>query len=163
MTANPNQQIKAPRTRLGQGRSGTVYKIETADGTFATKVFHGDTLSNLLHYLFYGAPNPYIWNEDAIRCAYERRKLLSILVPFWTNGRCSVANSVDTHWNREARGWELITEYVDGRAVLLTHPLRPENDELDLLRCQVAEPLIQELQMSGFDGIVWQAGLGNPV
>jgi hypothetical protein len=153
----------APRERLGAGRSGEVWKVETPEGTGAVKVFAGDTLSNLIHYLLTGAPNPYIWNEDAIRCAHHRRKILGALVDAWFEGRLHVADSYGVSWNEEARAWELATEFSPGDPLPLLHPFRDENPELDELRHQVLEPLQERLIEAGIDGAVWQAGRGNPV
>jgi hypothetical protein len=69
------------RTRLGRGRSGEVWLVEADGRAYAEKVFYGDTLANFIHYVTSGAPNPYIWNEDAVRAAYERRRILKALLP----------------------------------------------------------------------------------
>jgi len=129
----------------------------------AVKVLHGDTLSNWIHDGFTGAPNPYIWNEHAIRAAYERRRILAVLVPFWLGGRCTLANAVEVSWDEEELAWELATEYAEGSPVPLLHPLRTESDHFPRLRDEVMRPLVGRLRQSGFDGAVWQAGLGNPV
>jgi hypothetical protein len=154
---------KPQRRRLGAGRSGEVWLVETPHGRSAVKVFFGDTLSNLVHYIVSGAPNPYIWNEDAIRAAYERRHILKVLASAWFGGVLRVSNALGLDWNADARAWELATEFVDGAPVQLLHPLRTRNPQLDELREEVMAPLQQHLEEAGFDGAVWQAGRGNPV
>jgi hypothetical protein len=151
------------RRKLGAGRSGEVWLVESSEGSAAVKVFRGDTLSNLVHYLFTGAPNPYIWNEDAILAAYERRKVLTALSRVWFGERLHVADALGTEWNEDSRAWELAAEFVDGEPVPLLHPLRRDDETLDALRHDVLEPLQRHLLEAGFDGIVWQAGKGNPV
>ncbi|WP_135467467.1 hypothetical protein [Crenalkalicoccus roseus] len=154
----------AGRRLLGRGRSGEVWLSEDpAEGWIATKIFYGDTLSNLVHYVLTGAPNPYIWNEDAVRCAYERRKILHALVPFWLGGRLEVADATHVRWNEAARAWELGTRFVPGAPVPLLHPFRPEDGRLEWLLREVMHPLQERLEESGFLGAVWQAGRGNPV
>jgi hypothetical protein len=151
------------RERLGAGRSGEVWREETPDGPAAVKVFAGDTLSNLIHYVLTGAPNPYIWNEDAIRCAYHRRKVLGPLVDAWFDGKLHVADAYSVSWNADSRAWELATEYSEGGPIPLLHPFRAANPELDVLRDRILAPLQERLIEAGIDGAVWQAGLGNPV
>jgi hypothetical protein len=149
--------------RLGAGRSGEVWLVETVDGPAAVKVFAGDTLSNLIHYLLTGAPNPYIWNEDAIRCAHHRRKVIGALVDAWFRGRLHVADSYGVSWNEETRAWQLATEFSEGDPLPLLHPYRDSNPEVDELREEILEPLQERLIEAGIDGAVWQAGRGNPV
>jgi hypothetical protein len=151
------------RRRLGRGRSGEVWLIEEPGGPLATKVFHGDTLSNLIHYVLTGAPNPYIWNEGAIRAAFERRKILAALFPLWFGDRLAVSDAVRVSWNRDARAWELATVFVPGRPVPLLHPYRMRDERLAILVHEVMAPLQRRLIEAGFVGTVWQAGKGNPV
>jgi hypothetical protein len=151
------------RKRLGAGRSGEVWLVKLPAGDAAVKVFAGDTLSNLIHYLLTGAPNPYIWNEDAIRCAHHRRKVIGALVDVWFGGRLHVADAYGVSWNEESRAWELVTEYCKGDPLPLLHPYRNENPELDLLCGEILAPLQERLIDAGIDGAVWQAGRGNPV
>jgi hypothetical protein len=153
----------AGRERLGAGRSGEVWRVETPQGVAAVKVFAGDTLSNLIHYVLTGAPNPYIWNEDAIRCAHHRRKVIAALVDAWHGDALHVADSYGVSWNEESRAWELATEYSEGGPIPLLHPFRDANPELDVLRHEILELLQERLIEAGVDGAVWQAGRGNPV
>jgi hypothetical protein len=165
MSAHPDAvpQEQSSRKRLGAGRSGEVWLVESPEGSAAVKVFAGDTLSNLIHYILTGAPNPYIWNEDAIRCAHHRRKVIGALVDVWFGGQLHVADSYGVSWNEESQAWELSTEFCDGDPLPLLHPFRTENPELDLLRDDILEPLQDRLIEAGVDGAVWQAGRGNPV
>lgn len=156
----------APRgrsQRIGRGQSGEVWLTDTPQGRIATKVFVGGTLGNLIHYVLTGAPNPYIWNEDAVRAAFERRRLLHILIPFWLGDRLAMSDAVSVGWNPERMVWELGTRFVDGTTVPLLHPLRPEDACLDVLTREVMAPLQAHLIKAGFIGTVWQAGKGNPV
>lgn len=159
-------------TPLGRGRSGVVFKVPRAadDGAVGTgdylavKVFTGEPLAKLVLLVLTGAPNPYIWNEHAIRCAVLRRRILAGLVEHWFDGELNVANAVGSRWNEEHLAFELAAEFAPGRTASLHHPYSAERDgELrDLLR-RVMDPLQRHLVEAGFDGLVWQAGKGNPV
>jgi hypothetical protein len=151
------------RKRLGAGRSGEVWLIDTPDGREVEKVFFGDTLANLVHYVFTGAPNPYIWNEDAVRGAFERRHILAALMPWWFGEELGIAQATGVGWDEHARVFTLRTEYVDGSAVPLLHPFRPSDGRLPRLAGTLMPALQRLLRESGFDGLVWQAGRGNPV
>ena len=149
--------------RLGQGRSGVVYRR----GDIARKVFSGDTLANLVHYVFSGAPNAYIWCEPAIRCAWLRRRILQRLVPFWFGDRLAVAAAHDYEFDPVHCAWQLNTAFVPGSHADLHHPYRvprvPAADPVRDLAERVMLPLQYHLEQAGFDGLVWQAGQGNPV
>lgn len=150
---------------LGRGRSGVVYVSHESEGfPVAQKVFGSEGLTKLVQCVFLGAPNPYVWNEDAIRCTHLRREILADLVEDWFGDELYVARSRGWGWNSEARAFELRAQLVDGRAPQLRHPLRAEaDDEVQALQ-QGILPRLQELLIeSGFDGMVWQAGKGNPV
>ncbi|MCP3904044.1 MAG: hypothetical protein GY715_10460, partial [Planctomycetes bacterium] len=159
-------------TPLGRGRSGVVFKVpraadEAAVGTgdyLAVKVFTGEPLAKLVLLVLTGAPNPYIWNEHAIRCAVLRRRILADLVEHWFDGELNVANAAGSSWNEEHLAFELAAEFSPGRTASLHHPYSAERDDelRDLLR-SVMDPLQRLLVESGFDGLVWQAGKGNPV
>jgi hypothetical protein len=151
------------RTRLGRGRSGEVWLVETGSRAYAEKVFYGDTLSNLIHYALTGAPNPYIWNEHAVRAAFERRHILAALFPLWFGEELSIAGALDVSWNAKERVYTLAADYVSGPFVPLLHPYRPHDERMPRLARHLM-PLLQErLEEAGFDGLVWQAGRGNPV
>jgi hypothetical protein len=157
---NQNQN---QRRKVGQGRSGEVWLVETPEGRHVEKVFFGDTLSNLVHYVFTGAPNPYIWNEDAVRAGFERRRILAVLMPWWFGEALSIANAVGVGWSDQARVFTLTADYVDGTPVPLLHPYRPTDKGMPRLAHELMPALQQRLLESGFDGLVWQAGKGNPV
>jgi len=149
---------------LGAGRSGQVFLIKSQDESIARKIFAGDKLTKLVHYVFLGAPNPYIWNEDIIQCAYYRRKILGALVEYWFDSQLKVSDAIATDWNQEQKAYQIDTEFVDGRSVSLSQPFtRLRKRELPDLVHQIMIPLQQKLIDAGFDGLVWQAGKGNPV
>jgi hypothetical protein len=151
------------RTRLGRGRSGEVWLVEADGRAYAEKVFYGDTLANFIHYVTSGAPNPYIWNEDAVRAAYERRRILKALLPYWFGAELDIADALDVTWNDEARVFTLATEYVPGPFVPLRHPYRHGDTGMARLAWHLMPRLQERLEEAGFDGLVWQAGRGNPV
>ena len=150
---------------LGRGRSGVVYVSHEFEGAaVARELFGSNGLTKLVQLLFLGAPNPYVWNEDAIRCAHLRREILGELVEQWFDGELYVARSHGWAWNQDARAYELRAELVDGRPPNLRHPLRMnEQDQMHTLSTEIMPKLQRLLIESGFDGMVWQAGKGNPV
>jgi len=150
---------------LGRGRSGVVYAARGADGAeLACKVFGARGLTKLVQCVLLGAPNPYQWCEDAVRCAFLRRELLAGIVPHWFGDRLRVARPVHVRWSAAHAAWELGAERVRGRPPGLRHPLRsPEPDEAGELARELLPELQARLVESGFDGLVWQAGRGNPV
>lgn len=153
-------------TEIGKGRSGTVFRsVDSAGNDLAVKVFSGeDSLTKFTNYILTGAPNSYSWNEDAVRCAHLRREILTILIPFWIGSGARIARSFGIGWNDKFKAYELHTEFIDGRPAGLHHPFSKETDwELDDLVNNVMEPLQKRLAESGFDGLVWQAGKGNPI
>jgi len=84
----------SPGKLLGAGRSGQVFLVASQEGLIARKIFYTDKIAAIIHYFFFGSPNPYIWNEDAIKCAFYRRKILSELVQFWFNDKLKVAEAI---------------------------------------------------------------------
>ena len=79
---------------LGRGRSGVVYLIDNPAGKqIACKVFDSRGLTKIVQWATLGAPNPYMWNHDAVLCAKYRRDILSVLVPVWTAGHVTVAGA----------------------------------------------------------------------
>lgn len=158
-------------TRLGRGRSAVVFKVPASvrgdaagDGALAVKVFSGERLAKLVNYVLTGAPNPYTWNEDAIRCAALRRQVLVDLVEHWFGDDVGVATASGWGWNGEMNAFELECEFCPGRPASLHHPFSGARDgELRELLRTVMKPLQRHLRDAGFDGLVWQAGKGNPV
>ena len=130
----------------------------------ACKIFEAHSLTKVVQWIFLGSANPYVWNESAIRCALLRRQILAELVPYWLGPRVGVANAFGFDWNEDHRAFELHTELSPGRAVDLHHPLRTNGgNQLGELLHEVMAPLQEHLIEAGFDGLVWQAGKGNPV
>src|SRR3989338_8783941 len=135
---------ESQRLEIGKGRSGTVFRSSGSnDNDIAIKVFSGeDSLTKLVNYIFTGAPNSYSWNEDAVMCAHLRRDVLSILVPYWFGSHVRVASSLGAEWNKEAKAYELQTEFIQGRHAGLHHPFSGETDwELSDLVDKVMKPL----------------------
>lgn len=158
------KQNNEVRQRIGAGRSGVVYRVSRPDGGLAIKVFAGDSASKLVLYILTGAPNPYIWNEHAIRCAQLRRQLMTSLCQYWFGGKVRVANASAWAWNGQQRAYELHTQFVQGRPAALHTPFsaRRDHEQQELVR-QIMLPLQQKLREAGCDGLLWQAGYGNPV
>ncbi|AFZ34670.1 hypothetical protein Sta7437_1095 [Stanieria cyanosphaera PCC 7437] len=148
---------------LGAGRSGKVFLIRNQTGLLARKIFYADKVAYLIHYFFFGSPNPYIWNEDAINCAFYRRRILSYLVQFWFDQDLRVAEAISTSWNQKFKAYQMDTEFIQGRHVALRQPLNQERiGELSTLVHHIMIPLQNKLIQAGFDGLVWQAGKGTP-
>lgn len=160
---------------VGRGRSGVVYFERDERGRdIVEKIFGGDTASKLVLYTFTGAPNPYIWNHDAIACAVARRRILGHLVTVWFGNHLALPRTDGSSWNEKHRAFALHSEFIKGRhAPLRLAPPRPTPaqitadataiDPLKDLAQNIMKPLQKHLRESGFDGLVWQAGMGNPV
>lgn len=150
---------------IGRGRSGAVYlEHDPAGRPIARKVFRGSKLARLVNIVLLGADNPYVWSPSAVREAACRRRILAALVAYWMPQKLRAALPYDAKWNSETGANEMTLEFIRGRAVGLHHPLS-ENREAeyrDLVE-NVMRPLNRHLRESGFDGMVWQAGYGNPV
>lgn len=151
------------RKRLGRGRSGEVWRVARGGETYAVKVFYGDTLANLIHYVTTGAPNAYIWNEHAVRAAHERREIVAALLPLWFGREMGIAQACGVSFDETARVFVLTTRYVPGGYVPLLHPFRPHDGAMPRLRDHLMPRLQEKLEEAGLDGLVWQAGRGNPV
>lgn len=160
----PTQDPAEPQL-IGRGRSGVVYRQQqTSGGEIIRKVFVGEGLANLVMIAATGAPNPYRWNRHAIDAAVYRRKVLSTLVSYWFGGKLQLPATLGAEWNEQQEAFELQAEYVDGQHL----PLRwcqqqSEPDLLTELTRDIMVPLQRHLIDAGMDGMVWQAGLGNPV
>ncbi|WP_414530454.1 hypothetical protein [Nodularia chucula] len=148
---------------LGAGRSGQVFLVNTPEGNIARKIFFEDKIANLIHYFFFGVPNPYVWNQNALSCAYYRRKILKQLVKYWFGFQLRVADAFAMGWNEEFKAYQLDTEFIQGRHVQLHQPFNQnQGQELHQLVDHIMLPLQKQLMKSGFDGLVWQAGKGSP-
>ncbi|HEX6885813.1 MAG TPA: hypothetical protein VF530_20735 [Planctomycetota bacterium] len=150
---------------LGRGRSGVVYLGRDGAGRrLACKVFASHGLTRVVQVLLLGSPNPYLWNEDALRCAFLRRRILARLVEHWFGARLGVAAAVDGLWNEEQRAFELQAELSSGLPLPLHRPGSARGKALVReLVTEIQAPLQRHLIESGFTGLAWQAGLGNPV
>ncbi len=150
---------------LGRGRSGVVFLGRDDGGRpIACKVFDARGLTRLVQVVFLGSPNPYVWNEDAVRCAFLRRRILARLVEHWFAGRLCVAGALDLVWNEEHRAFELQAEFSPGVPPPLHHAGRTSGTGLVReLVVEIMAPLQRHLIEAGFPGLVWQAGKGNPV
>lgn len=150
---------------LGRGRSGVVFRATDGAGrAIVRKVFGAHGTAKLAQLVLLGAPNPYAWDEHAIQCAVLRRRILEPLVRFWFGDELRVAAATGHAWNEEARAYELHAEFVDGRHAPLRHPLRRGTRALlTHLTRDLMPRLARHLERAGFDGLVWQAGRGNPV
>ncbi len=151
---------------VGRGRSATVYAATTADGErLARKVFVPDTASRLVMVVTDGAPNPYGWSAHAIEAAIARRRVLRPLVQFWFGTKLRIPEQRGWVWNERHRANEMRNVFVEGRPVPLRFaaPASDAPDRLADLTSRVMAPLQAHLEAAGFDGLVWQAGRGNPV
>ncbi|MFV0268688.1 MAG: hypothetical protein ACK5HT_16305, partial [Draconibacterium sp.] len=123
-----------------------------------------DGLTDLVNYVLTGAPNAYGWNEDAVKSAHLRREILEQLLFYWFGSKVRIAKSFGDAWHEPEKSFKISTEFVTGRPAKLHHPFSGKCDwELGDLTRNVMKPLQQKLADSGFDGLVWQAGKGNPI
>ncbi len=150
--------------KLGQGRSAEVFLDYDASGRkVARKIFGGDRASKLVLYLLTGAGNPYAWCRSAIRAAFARRRILSRLVEVWFGDKLRLPRTTDWRFNRSHRAFEIQAEVIDGSHAPLRGPGQEGPDWVRDLVDNVMRPLQNHLQAAGFDGLLWQAGRGNPV
>ncbi len=155
----------APLHLLGRGRSALVWAQRDLLGReVARKVFLPDLASRLVFYVLEGAKNPYAWCEDAVGAALERRALLARLVPLWFGDRLRLPRTDGARWNEEARAFELVMERIRGRHAPLAGPFaRTGPDAAAELAGEILPRLQRHLREAGFEGLLWQAGYGNPV
>lgn len=161
----PDQSTFSTDDYIGAGRSATVYRQIGPDNTeIACKVFTSDTLSRIILYILTGAANPYTWCPHAMAAAVSRRAILSLLVEYWFKGKLRLPKTYGSGWNSQSNAFELRAELIKGTHAPLLEPLATEPvDYFDDLYYEIMKPLQQYLLASGFDGLVWQAGYGNPV
>jgi hypothetical protein len=150
---------------VGQGRSAVVYLAHDDEGLpLARKIFTGDSASKLVLFILTGSANPYTWCEAAIRTAVTRRHILTQLVRVWFGDQLRLPRTDGCSWNTRHQAFEIRAELIDGRHAPLRTPEKvAETDYLDNLVTGIMKPLQARLAESGFDGLVWQAGRGNPV
>ncbi|MFT6707618.1 MAG: hypothetical protein ACJATF_002464 [Flavobacteriales bacterium] len=156
--------IKEDKKFIGNGRSAKVYLSFRGDQGVATKTFTGEPVSKFILFVLKGSANPYTWNEDAIQAAVIRRRLLSHLTQFWFGNKVRLPKTFDYRWNETEKAYEIDTEFISGCHAPLLNPM--VNDPFDYmadLRNEIMNPLESKLIESGFDGLVWQAGKGNPI
>jgi len=158
-------ESQANQTELGRGRSGVVLRCTDSVGRdVARKVFGSDALTRAVHYLFSGAPGAYSWNEQAVRSVVIHRRIAGALVNAWFGPKLNVAEAYSHGWDEHARTFWIDCRFSDGRHVQLYHPFSAErNGQLGDLTAGVMKPLQRHLAEAGLDGLVWQAGRGNPV
>lgn len=152
--------------QIGRGRSARVFLDRDEEGrAIVRKVFVGEGLSKVVLFALTGSANPYTWCEPAIRAAIARRRILEPLVRYWLGDRLRLPRTGAWRWNPELRAFELSCELIDGSHAPLRGPLADGHapDPLRQLTGDVMRPLQQRLAAAGFDGLLWQAGLGNPV
>ncbi|MFT7676396.1 MAG: hypothetical protein ACI8QC_000367 [Planctomycetota bacterium] len=158
--------LAGPGERLLRvGPSGVIYGGEDSEGRpTARKVFECGALTRCVQYVALGSAAPYAWNEHAVRAALLRRRILSRLMQLWFPGELRVAYASSHGWDARYSAYELHVELVNGRPPQLPHPLRPKGlGEAEFLRRDLLPRLQAHLLETGFDGMLWPAGLGNPV
>jgi hypothetical protein len=130
----------------------------------ARKVFRPDRASSLVFGVLEGARNPYAWCRDAVEAAALRRQILERLVPLWFGERLRVPATYGIGWNREHRAYEMLCERIHGQHAPPPCPAGPRTPEpIQVLQREIMRPLQEHLEACGFDGLLWQAGRGNPV
>ena len=149
---------------IGNGRSAKVYLSYKGDEGIATKTFTGEPLSKLILFILTGSANPYTWCEEAIQSAIMRRRILSALCKIWFKENLRLPKTYSYRWNAYLKAFEIDAEYIKGQHAPLMNPLEKESDDyMSKLRKEIMNPLQKKLIEAGFDGLVWQAGKGNPV
>lgn len=152
------------RKFLGNGRSARVYLATSQGKPVANKIFTGETTSKIILFTLTGSANPYTWCEAAIKSAMSRRKILSQLCKYWYGDKVRLPETYGYSWNEEEKAFQIDAEFIPGTHVPLLSPLKENpRDFAAELRKEIMEPLQKRLIDSGFDGLVWQAGKGNPV
>ena len=91
-------------------------------------------------------------------------QVVAEIVEHWFGVTLRVADAVDVGWDDDAGAFFLDTRFVEGRPVALHNPFAARADsEYRILREEIMAPLQKKLAEAGLDGLVWQAGRGNPV
>jgi hypothetical protein len=149
---------------IGNGRSAKVYLSTKGDKQIATKIFTGENTSKVILYILKGSANPYTWCEDAIKSAMLRRSLLSKLCEFWFEEKVRLPETYGYSWNENEKAFQVEAEFIGGCHAPMLNPLDEQPfSYINELQNDVMAPLQKLLIESGFDGLVWQAGKGNPV
>ncbi len=149
---------------IGNGRSAKVFLSINGEKRIATKTFTGESVSKFILFILTGSANPYTWCKDAIETAMLRRSMLYQLCQFWFKDKVVLPNTYSYRWNPHEKAFEIDAEFISGSHAPLLNPTQeaPTN-YMALLKKEVMKPLEKKLIESGFDGLVWQAGKGNPV
>ena len=149
---------------IGNGRSARVY-LSTQNGKpVASKIFTGETTSKIILFALTGSANPYTWCENAIKSAMVRRRILGPLCKHWFGEKVRLPETYSYSWNEEEKAFQIDAEFIPGSHAPLINPMKENpKDYAKELRKEIMEPLQGHLIASGFDGLVWQAGKGNPV
>jgi hypothetical protein len=149
---------------IGRARSGVLELAHDDQGReIERRVFDPPLASRIVTTLLTGAPTPYAWCEDAVQAAVCRRRILAQLVSLWFGGLVRLPFCYGAGWHRARRTFELHAERVTGRRVPLKAPGSSVGWELfDELSFEVMQPLQARLREAGFEGLLWQAGFGNP-
>jgi len=150
---------------IGRGRSAVVYGETAPDGRrLVRKVFLGETLSQIVLFVLTGSANPYTWCEAAMRTAVARRRVLDRLVGYWFGDVLRLPRTEDWGWDETHRAFWMRMERIDGGHLPLRSPLDAgKPDPIHQLVDGIMKPLQGHLTEAGLDGLVWQAGRGNPV
>ncbi len=150
---------------FGRGRSGLVFRSRDEQGRDTVrKVFVGEAAAKVVQLALTGAPNAYTWCQKAIETAVLRRQILGELVEYWFGSNLRVAPAYGWSWNEQYQAYEMQCQFIDGRHAALHDPFTDgDADQARRLHRDVMKPLQRRLVESGFDGLVWQAGRGNPV
>ena len=150
---------------IGKGRAAIILEDFDENGRrIARKIFTtGDLVSKPINYITKGTPNEYNWCEGAIQSAFYQRKILEPLFPYWTDSKARIAKAYGWKWNEEYKGYELVTEFIEGKSASLHHPFSAEREhELSDLVNNVMKPLQKKAAEWGFYGTRWQTGEKNP-
>ena len=149
---------------IGNGRSAKVFFSVSGEKKIATKTFTGESVSKFILFVLTGSANPYTWCEDAIKSAMHRRSILFQLCQYWFGNKVVLPHTYTYRWNAQEKAFEIDAEFISGSHAPLLNPLQdaPTN-YMAALKKEVMKPLEEKLIESGFDGLVWQAGKGNPV
>jgi len=150
---------------IGRGRSAAVYADRGEDGLpLVRKLFVGDTLSRIVLFVLTGSANPYTWCEAAIRTAVARRRVVARLVRHWFGDALRLPTTGDWGWDETELAFWLRMERIGGSHLPLRSPLDAgTRDPIHDLVDGIMKPLQRHLIEAGLDGLVWQAGKGNPV
>lgn len=167
--AERQNRIKVERVRtLGKGRGGITELLRKDDGTLiAEKKQDAGLLTQLIYCSSFQKGYAYKSNEDAIRAAFYRRKVVRVFSGSWY-GKPRVADAFYTRYDNSTNSFCLGTEFIEGRGPIpnkadtkIFHRLfglkhqKPEHYEIkDLI--EFMEDFRLRLHESGFIGSEWQ-------